>query len=477
MKINKLIISSFAIFATMAVLPACKKSFVNLTPQGIIPVSTSYTTEIDIRNALTGTYSSLRPIYNEQYGFGEIPSDNAETYGESEALYGEQDKLTWAPTSTNLQNAWARYYATIAYANIVLGHADTPPMSDANRNSYKAQAKFLRALMYFNLVRMFGGVPLILKELVTEEEAYTYLRATPAEVYAQIEKDLTEAAAVLPVSYTGTDIGRATSIAANGLLGKVLMFQNKYTQAEPVLAAVAATSGTLLPFDQVFGLGKDNSREFIFSVQYLSGGYSEGNTFARSFVPQPSGTTITTFVTGNSNNSGTRNLYNAFETGDNRLTTSIGTYASGTLNYYYAKKFVYSSVIGTSEGDNDWPVLRYGDVILLYAEALNENGKTTEALTQLNLVRTRAGLVGRTGLLQAAARTAIRNERRIELAFEAERWFDLIRWNTYVEVMTAFKAGGSANGTIGAITTTLNLFPIPLRERQLNPRLTQNPGY
>jgi hypothetical protein len=478
MKIKKLIISSISVFAFAVVSSSCTKSFVDITPQGIVPVTTYYNTEIDIKSALNGAYSSLRPIYNEQYGFGEIPSDNTQTYGESEVLYGEEDKLTWTPTSTNLQNAWKRFYATIAYANIVLGHVGTPPMTQANRDLYIGQAKFLRALMYFNMVRMFGGVPLVLTELTSEEQAYTYNRATAAAVYAQIEKDLTEAAAVLPASYTGTDIGRATSIAANGLLGKVYMYENKFTQAEAILATVSATAGTLISYDQIFGLGKDNNKDILFSVQYLSGGYSEGNTYARGFVPQPSGTTITTSVTGNSNNVGTSSLYNAFEAGDSRLATSIGVFVSGSLTYYYAKKFIYATVTGVSEGDNDWPVLRYGDVILLYAEALNENGKTTEALTQLNLIRSRANLLPKLGLIQADARTAIRNERRVELCFEAERWFDLVRWGTYVQVMTAFKTSpGSVNGTIGNITTNLSLYPIPLREIQLNPNLTQNPGY
>ena len=477
MKLKKLIISSVALFSVAVILPGCKKSFIDITPQGIVPVTTYYNTEIDIKSALTGVYSSLRPIYNEQYGFGEVPSDNTQTYGESEVLYGEQDKLTWSSTSTNLQNAYMRFYATIAYANIVLGHVGTPAMTQTNRDQYTGQAKFLRALMYFNLVRMFGGVPLVLTEITSEQQAYTYNRATAAAVYAQIEKDLTEAAAVLPASYSGTDIGRATSIAANGLLGKVYMFQNKFPQAEAILATVSATAGTLIPYSQVFGLGNDNNKDILFSVQYLSGGYSEGNTYARGFVPQPSGTTITSSVTGNSNNVGTADLYNAFEPGDNRLNTSIGVFTSGTLVYYYAKKFIYPSVTGVSEGDNDWPVLRYGDIILLYAEALNENGKTTEALTQLNLIRTRAGLTSKTGLNQADARTAIRNERRVELCFEAERWFDLVRWNTFIPVMTAFKAKGSVNGTIGSITSNLSLYPIPLREIQLNPNLTQNPGY
>lgn len=477
MKTKKIIIYGIPMLLLSMVITSCKKSFVDITPRGIVPVTTYYTTEIDIRNALTGTYSSLRPIYNEQYGFGELPSDNAQTYGESEVLYGEQDKLTWAATSINLQNAWARFYATIAYANIVLEHVGTPPMTEANRNSYTGQAKFLRALMYFNLVRMYGGVPLILKEITSETEALSYNRSPAAAVYAQIEKDLTEAAAVLPAAYTGSDIGRATSTAANALLGKVYMYQNKFTEAESTLATVSANAGTLLPYDQIFGQGKDNNRDIIFSVQYLGGGFGEGNTFARSFVPQPSGTTITA-VTGNSNNSGTPDLYNAFEAGDNRRNTAIGVYSAGTLVYYYAKKFVYQSVGANSEGDNDWPVLRYADIILLYAEALNENNKTPDALTQLNLVRSRSGLAAKTGLSQIDARTAIRNERRVELCFEGERWFDLIRWNIMVTVMQAHKTNYvPANGSIGNVLPTLSLYPIPRREITLNPNLTQNPGY
>jgi hypothetical protein len=477
MKIKKLIISSLAVLAITAVLSSCKKSFVELTPEGIVPVTSYYATEIDIKTALTGTYSSLRPIYNAQYGFGELPSDNAETYGESEVLYGEQDKLTWTASSTNLQNAWARFYTTIAYANIVLDHVGTPTMSTANRNSYIGQAKFLRALMYFNLVRMFGGVPLVLNEITSETQAYSYNRAAVADVYAQIEKDLTDAEGLLPGSYTGNDIGRATSIAAKALLGKAYLYQNKWPQAESKLAEVAATAGTLLPYDQVFGQGKDNNRDIIFSVQYLGGGFGEGNSFASGFVPQPSGSTIIN-VGGSSNNIGTPDLYRSFETGDSRLNTAIGIFTSGTFVYYYAKKFIYQNVAAGNEGDNDWPVIRYADVILMYAEALNENNKTPQALIQLNLVRNRSNLISKIGLSQIDARTAIRNERRVELCFEGERWFDLIRWGTFVQEMQAYKAANvSANGVIGNVLATQNLFPIPIREIQLNPKLTQNPGY
>jgi hypothetical protein len=477
MKLKKLTIKGFALLAiTLVALPSCKK-FTDLTPQGIVPVVTYYNTEIDINSALTGTYNSLRPIYNEQYGYGEIPSDNTQTYGESEVMYGEEDKLNWTPTSVRLQAAWTRFYATVAYANIVLGHVNTPPMTQAARDGYTGQAKFLRALMYFNLVRMWGGVPLVLTEITSEQQAYTYNRAPVAAVYAQIEKDLTEAAAVLPASYTGTNVGRATSIAAKALLGKVYMFENKFTPAESILADVVSTAGTPLPYDQAFGLGKDNNREIIFAVQYLGGGFAEGNTFASGFVPQPSGSTIIS-VSGGSSNVGTPDLYNAFEPNDLRKNIAIGVFTTGSFTYYYAKKFVYSTVAAGNEGDNDWPVLRYADAILLYAEALNENGKTTDALTQLNLIRVRSGLATKAGLSQVDTRTAIRNERRVELCFEAERWFDLIRWGIMVPVMQAHKVNyPPVNGSIGNVVATLSLYPIPFSEISLNKNLTQNPGY
>lgn len=474
--LNKIII--FLFFAMLVPAMSCKKSFVNLTPQGVVPVSTYYATEIDIKTVLTGIYNSLRPIYNNQWGFAELPSDNTQTFNESEASWGEEDKLNWTSSSSNLQTVWSRHYQTIAYCNILLGHSGSVSMTQTNRDSYNGQAKFIRALMYFNLVRMFGGVPLVLKEIISEQDAYAYSRSSAGEVYAQIEKDLVDAAATLPASYTGTDIGRVTSIAATALLGKVYLFENKMSQAETTLASVVASApNPLISYDQVFGLGHDNNSEIIFAVQYLSGGYGEGNTFASLFVPQTSGTSIIG-VSGASLNIGDLDLYKAFEPGDSRLSVSIGIFTSGSLTYYYAKKFIYPTVAAGSEGDNDWPVLRYGDVILMYAEALNENGKTTEAQLQLNKVRTRAGLTGKTGLNPSDTRTAIRNERRVELAFEGERWFDLIRWGSYISVMQNYKATYTPpSGAFANIVATLNLYPIPIREITLNPKLTQNPGY
>lgn len=455
---------------------SCSKDFVNLTPQGLIPVDGYYRDELSFKNALTGMYGSLRTIYNNHWAYSELPSDNTMTFPSSEAFWGEMDKYTWTPTSSRIQEAWSRHYNTISLCNILLDRITPVSMPQANKDRYIAEAKFVRALMYFNLVRMFGDVPLVLNEITTEAQAYSYDREPVAGVYAQIEKDLTESAAVLPVSYSGADIGRATKTAANGLLGKVYMFQKKFESAETTLAQVAAAAPSpLLSYDRIFGLGNDNNAEIIFSIQYISGGFGEGNIFAREFVPQPSGTTIIG-VSGSSYNVGGADLNAAFEAGDARKAISIGIFTDGVLAYYYTRKFLYPTVLAGNEGDNDWPVLRFGDAILLYAEALNENGKTTEALVQLNRIRTRAGLPEKSGLSQQDTRTAIYNERRVELCFEGERWFDLVRWNIFIPTMQAFKIKYNVTG-MGNIEARLSVLPIPSRERALNPNLTQNTGY
>lgn len=455
---------------------SCSKDFVNLTPQGLIPVDGYYRDELSVKNALAGMYSSLRTIYNNNWAYSELPSDNTMTFPASEAFWGEMDKFTWTPTSSRIQEAWSRHYTAISLCNILLDRINPVSMPQANKDRYIAEAKFVRALMYFNLVRMFGETPLVLNEITTEAQAYSYNREPISNIYAQIEKDLSESAAVLPASYTGADIGRATKTAANGLLGKVYMFQKKFPEAESILAEVAAAAPSpLIPYEQVFGLGNDNNADIIFSVQYLSGGFGEGNIFAREFVPSVSGTTIIG-VSGSSYNVGGKDLYDAFEADDARKPISIDVFPDGALVYYYTRKFLYPTVPGGNEGDNDWPVLRFGDVILLYAEALNENSKTDDALIQLNRIRTRAGLPAKSGLSKEDARTAIYNERRVELCFEGERWFDLVRWDIFIPTMQAFKTNYNVTG-MGNIEERLRVFPIPSRELALNPNLTQNNGY
>ncbi|MFD2570323.1 RagB/SusD family nutrient uptake outer membrane protein [Spirosoma soli] len=460
---------------------SCGKNFVDLVPQDVIPVGGFYKTEADIKSALTGTYGNLRGIYNSYYQYTELPSDNTRSFGESEVGTGEFDKLTWQSSSTNLPNGWNDAYRTISNCNVILDKITNVPFSsDATKNQYIGETKFLRALMYFNLVRYFGDVPLVLKEITTESDAYTYTRSPVADVYAQIEKDLQDAEKVLPAKYTGVNIGRATIGAAKSLLGKVLIQEKKWPEAEAKLAEVV-NSGTyrILPnVSDVFGVGRDNNDEIIFAAQYVSGGFGEGNSFAHNFAPQPSGTTIIS-VTGNSFNIGTQDLYDAFEKGDVRRDAFIGVFGTSPNIYYWSKKFVYN-ITQQNEGDNDWPILRYADIVLLYAEALNNNGKTSPALTQVNTIRQRAGLAPKTGLSAADTQLAIEQERRVELCYEGHRWHDLIRWGKDVSTMTTFKAKyltlDPANANMSPAPER-KLYAIPLRETTLNPKIIQNPGY
>jgi hypothetical protein len=459
---------------------SCGESFVDLTPQDLIPVTEFYRTESDIRAALTGTYGNLRGIYGSFWLFGEVASDNTQSFPESEVSTGEFDKLTWRPTSNPIANAWNDAYRTIAGCNIILAQIPNVTMTDALRTQYISEAKFLRALMYFNLVRLYGDVPLVLTEIKSETDAYEYARTPASEVYAQIEKDLLDAEKALPVKFTGVNLGRATAGAARSLLGKVYLQQKKWALAEAKLAEVV-TAGTykILPnVTDVFGVGKDNNEEVVFAVQYISGGFGEGNSYAHQFAPQPSGTTIVS-VSASSHNMGTQDLYDAFEQGDLRRNAFMGMFRNGNSTYYWSRKFIYN-ITQNNEGENDWPVLRYADVLLMYAEALNNNGKTDLALTQLTSIRKRAGLAELKGLTAANTQLAIEKERRVELCFEAHRWHDLIRWGKEVSTMQAFKDKYRTLDPAVAnmsVTPERRLVPLPFREISLNPKLTQNPGY
>lgn len=476
----------------------CNKS-INLIPDDQIPVTQYYKTPLDMENALTGTYANLREIYNTYYRMAETPSDNTRTYAETDADSGPFDKLNWLTTNTGIADAYRTGYRTIANANIVLGRIEAVPFTDQQQKKrIIAEAKFLRALMYFNLVRYFGDVPLVLKELTSDTDAFTYTRTPAAQVYAQIEKDLIEAAPDLlatTLSSAGVpnvNAGRATTGAAKSLLGKVYLQEKKWGPAATVLADVINSNVYRLLSDEsnVFGLGNDNNAEIVFAAQYAATGNGEGNSYVYAFVPQPS--TGITGVTGASFNSGTLDLWNAFEerTGstpaaplyDLRKAVFIAQYNAGALTYYYAKKFVYP-VTAPNEGANDWPILRYADVLLMYAEALNNTGKTADAIPYVNQIRQRAGLSPKLLTMSADdTQLAIEKERRIELCFEGQRWYDLIRWGKAVSTLQAFKVAYTANDPLNAQIDIVGkeyklLYPIPLREIQLNPKLTQNPGY
>jgi hypothetical protein len=463
-------------------LVSCKQDFINLAPITSTSTENFYKTSNDMVNALTSVYSSLQGngAAANEYLFGDVTIEDA---GAQSGLcaQGHCDFDAYASKATGSQNAGVianRYnggYTAIARANIFLGRIDAIPMDAALKSRMIGEAKFLRGYFYFNLVKVFGGVPIILTELTNPEDAYPYGRETPAAVFAQIQKDMTEASAALPPSYPQADLGRITSGAAKGMLARVLLFQNKFAEAAPILKAIidnqSPSNYNLLPnYADVFSADKGNNAEILFAVQYSKGAIGVGSNPVAGY-------------TSTNASQPTASIENAYEPGDGRKAITIKT-VSGTK---FVSKFEEA---GTSAGDGniDFPVLRYSDILLMYAECLNEAGNTTAAIAELNKVRQRAfgnasqnlqntNAAATTTYVadQVAMRARIAHERRVEFAFEGLRFFDLVRTNTLVAVMNAYFT--SISNPL-RITNDNKLFPIPQREIDVNPtKITQNPGY
>ena len=456
----------------------CKK-FVDLAPPTIVRTDQYFKTQADLTAAVNGMYSGLRGYYGGFYAVAEIPSDNTQSNGYTISI-APMDQLTWATNNSNISGNWSSSYAIIARANIILDKIDAVSMPEDLKEQYKGEAKFIRALMYSNLVQFFGNIPLVVHEIKTEEEAYSYPQVPSQDVYNQIETDIKDAIQVLPTSYSTDKVGKATKGAAQSLLGKVLVTNKQFTEAIPVLKEVinSPVYSLLSSYADVFSVKKNNA-ETIFSVQYLgNSGYGEGSQFSIAFAPFGSGEEITSGGQPASANEGTLDLYNAFESGDLRKNVAIVQFP--VTGVYYTRKYLDKPMAG-NEGGNNWIVMRYADVLLLYAEALNETGATEAAIDPLNEVRDRADIPLLSGMDQNSLRTAIQQERRVELCFEGHRWFDLLRTETMLSTMAAYKEKYLVTGgyQVGSYEVTPNkvLFPIPFNEISLNPKLVQNDGY
>jgi hypothetical protein len=434
-----------------------------------------YNSEASFKSLLTGVYGSLRQRYDSYWIMAELTSDNTLAPGSVQAGQGPIDQFSWTSQDANVLKEWQGDYQTIAYCNNFIEQLTPFSSIDSTRKAdWIGEAKFIRALMYFRLVQYFGDVPLVLKKINTQAEAYSFLRDSSEKVYAQIIQDLSDAELVLPVNYTASaDIGRVTSGAAKALLGKVYLTMHNWDAASDKLAElINLNTYSLLPnFNDVFSIANENNAEIIFSIQYSRGTNKEGSNFTQSFLPTRLPALIT--LTPKGANQGTKSLFNAFEAGDLRKTTCIQQYGS-----YYTRKYWDDPPL-VNEGECNWIVLRYSDVLLMYAEALMEQG-TTQSIAQSiailnNQIRKRAGLVGlNSTLTQANLRLAFEKERRVELCYEGHRWSDLVRTGRMVAVMTAQFAADKLNYTV---IPERALFPIPFREITLNPKLKQNAGY
>lgn len=446
------------------ILTSCS-DFLNEDLQGEYTSETFYKTEEQAIAAVNAAYApaSFTEIANCLWVFGDVASDDTEKGGEagdaSDIEYIDEFKTT--ADNGYIENIWQRYYEGITRANNVIYYVPNIDMDTTLRNRIVGEGEFLRAYYYFNLVNIFGEIPLKTEPATTSEELQVPLSSVN-EIYAQIEEDLINASKVLPSSYSDSETGRATQGAAFGLLAKVYLFETKYAES---LAAINSLDSlniySLMPiyrynFEETY----ENNKESIFEIQHLSGQDPfEGSYLNQYFSPQTEN--------GYFFDDPTQDLVDEFEKTDDgiydpRLDYSIGREGSKWVNGedfesswsttgYLSKKHVQplSEVPAGTKGDAglNYTYLRYADILLIKAEDLNELNQSTESLIPLNEIRQRARnsylydedldgygnipqdlLPDITTTNQDELRTAIRHERRVELSLEFHRFFDLMRY-------------------------------------------------
>ncbi|GGH00124.1 RagB/SusD family nutrient uptake outer membrane protein [Mucilaginibacter phyllosphaerae] len=473
-------------------LVACKKNFLELPSKTALSTPIYFKSQSDFQQAVNGAYAPLRSLYNNAWAMGELRADN------SRYKFNPNDRGTiqaeYIADFTNDANngiAGGKYvndYQIIARVNQLLAPIDGVAFDETAKNNMKGQAYFLRAFAYFDLVQYFGKVPLHLKPVGTLGETALPLSSIDS-VYNQIIIDAKAAASLLPDKST-QEKGRVTSGTAQTLLGNVYMVLKKWPEAEAAFKSVV-TSGQyslISDYAAVFDPANKNNSESVFEIQYQQGADGYASNFIYQFLPQPiSGAEISAVTGVSPENALTIEGYNipspdliaAYEAGDKRKDATIGTVTAGGVAYPYTKKYNHTHAQTGNTNDN-WPVYRYAEVLLFLAEALNEQGKSGEAISLLNQVRTRAGLAGTTAGGGADLRQAIINERRVELALENKRWPDLVRTGQAVQVLTAYGARIKANPQAyyfpagitvapAAFTNISLLFPIPNSEAALNP--------
>lgn len=482
--------------ALLLVISACK-DFVDLEPISTATTANAYKTASDAEAALTGVYDSYAQEYYiwDNVIFSDVISDNHYAGGDNQDIIAA-DRLEITPTNGRLFPIWSQLYNAIAKANLVL--QKVPEIGDANldNNNRRAQilgeASFLRAYHYFQLVTLFGGVPIVTTPIASTEPSATNLpRATEEEVYNQIIQDLEFALANLPDSYEGDPSiskARATKGAANAVLAKVYAQKpskdyNKVLQYADAVIASPAGYQLLSNYDFLWDGAHYNNAESIMEIQFT--GTPEGN-YGPSLLLPPSlvGHTWRKFVVPS------QNLVSAFDAaGDNVRKNStilfesapwVDEYWGNNLNSVIPFSYKWRSAPSWDGSSNRQYIVRLADIILLKAEAMNELGQPVAAVkTVVDQVRSRVGLPGTAAATQAEMRTAILNERRLEFAQEAQRWNDLKRYGAAVDVMNALNEidlRSNSKTNYNAQPTDL-LLPIPQQELNRNTALTQNPGY
>lgn len=479
----------------VAVLVGCLTSCeLAMQPISEIGDGAFYKSTAELNAAVVACYNGLQKPMEYEWMLTELRSDNSRlhtsaTTSTDRTMQLDFDQSRISATSEHVYNYWKAVYHNIARCNVVLMHLDAATDS-VKRTQYEAEARFIRGYHYFNLVRLYGPVFIVDKRL-DAVSALNYKRSAIEEVYDFLIADLQFAAENLPDAYPAAELGRATRWAAEGLLAKVRMTRGLYDETTKTLLEDIITHGgfSLMPtYASVFDINNELNAEILFAIRYTSGGLGLGSPFGNWFAPLQSGACVIN-GDGSGYNYPTDDLVSSYSSLDTRRDPTIALDYTNDRGQIIDRRYVtkyLSPVTLKGDGDKDWPILRYADILLLYAEVLNETDGPDAALPYVNMTRQRAGL----SPLEAVQvsnrhqmRMAVEKERRLELAYENHRWFDLIRTNRVIEVMTEHWATENYYASITAetgplvINENLILLPIPQKEVDIQQDIPQNPGY
>ncbi len=489
---KKLYIKISIILISLSTITSCSDDFVNVESADVNS-DAFFNTEADYQSALVGAYDILQSTYVNVL-LGEIASDNTLCGGESATDvigFQEIDDMTHTPINSNLRDLWSWMFAGVNRTNFILEFQDKTDFN--GKEQVIAQTRFLRAYYYFELVKWFGPVPLAVDRQIKFGEESSFERTPVSDVYAQIELDLQYAVDNLPV--TQNEQGRITKGAAQALLGKAYLYQDKFPEASQVLETLILTGpyDLVTDYSTIFEEAGENNIESVFEVQYTDtqgAGFgclqcSEGNVAVGfSGVRNYNGPD---FTSGFSFNVPVQEAYDAFDADDLRRDVAIldinawatatgATFGTGFEHTgFFNRKYIPRTRNTGAQGDlnltnpNNYRSIRFADVLLMAAEAFNrgsiDDGK---AQTYLNRVRRRAfgDMLHDITATGSALTEAIYQERRLELVGEGHRFFDLVRTGRAASEINGFVAGKH------------ELFPIPAIEIQLAGNVwDQNPGY
>lgn len=447
--------------------------------------------------------------YYSEWFVGDIASDDAVKGGQNLTDMADAydiENFKTVPSNTLLLDYYRAQYQGISRCNFAITYIPTveldESLDEATRNRYLGEVKFLRAFYYFRLVRMYGGVPLV-DFIIDSSEKWKQPRATADEVYDFILRELEEAESLLveKSEMTPEELGRATKGAAQAMLLKVNLYRGNYAAAKEWGQKVIASGEYTLNANYMdnFYLSGENGPESVFEIQYAedpTSDYGEGNGFTRgTFTVILTRSRSTVLCGGNAGwgfNKPSQDLYDEYEEGDPRRDYTIINPTDAQIetpaqeiylgSRYMSRKYALQDTDGSyialshaTRAPINRKEIRYSDVLLMTAEAALESGDAATAKTYINEVRARVGLEP----IAEATREALRHERRVELAMEGHRWFDLCRWGIAGETMNAYKAKySSAEGAEMAdfVVGKHELMPIPSEEVRLGD-LEQNNGY